>query len=90
MRRTDSTVAYGPIWDWSTEQVWAHIARHQLPANPVYAKLRGLGAPPHAQRVSHMVDGTGLEQGRLTWLRRGWPDRFDELATALPRMREFV
>lgn len=90
VRRTDTTVAYGPVWDWSTGEVWAHIARHQLPVNPVYAKLRRLGAPEHAQRVSHMVDGTGLEQGRLTWLRRGWPNLFDELAAVLPRMREFV
>jgi phosphoadenosine phosphosulfate reductase len=90
VRRTDTTVAYGPVWDWTTDEVWAHIARHQLPVNPVYAKLRRLGAPEHAQRVSHMVDGTGLEQGRLTWLRRGWPDLFDELAAVLPRMREFV
>jgi len=90
VRRNDTTVAYGPLWDWTTDDVWAHIARHQLPVNPVYAKLRQLGAPEHAQRVSHMVDGTGLEQGRLTWLRRGWPDLFNELTTVLPRLREFV
>lgn len=90
VRRKDTTVAYGPVWDWSTTDVWAHIARHQLPVNPVYAKLRQLGAPAHAQRVSHLIDGTGLEQGRLTWLRRGWPNLFDELAAVLPRLREFV
>jgi phosphoadenosine phosphosulfate reductase len=90
VRRVDGTVALGPIWDWKTDQVWAYLARHQLPVNPVYDKLRLLGAPEHFLRVSHMLDGSRLEEGRVTWLRRGWPDLFEELATHLPRLREFV
>lgn len=88
--RADGTTAFGPIWDWSTDQVWGHIARHQLPVNPTYAKLRALGAPEHFLRISHMLDAQRLEQGRATWLRRGWPDLFDDLATILPRLREYV
>ncbi len=90
VRRNAATTAYGPLWDWATTDVWAYIARHQLPTNPVYDKLRRLGAPEHALRVSHMVDGNLLEYGRITWLRRGWPELFDDLAAALPRLREFV
>lgn len=90
VRRVDATVALGPIWDWKTSQVWEYAARHQLPVNPVYDKLRRLGAPEHFLRVSHMLDGSRLEEGRITWLRRGWPDLFEELATHLPRLREFV
>ncbi len=90
VRRLDGTVALGPIWDWKTEQVWSYLARHQLPVNPVYDKLRRLGAPEHFLRVSHMLDGSRLEEGRVTWLRRGWPDLFEELDTHLPRLREFV
>lgn len=90
VHRNDGTTAYGPIWDWATTDVWAYIARHQLPVNPVYDKLRRLGAPEHALRVSHMVDGHHLEGGRITWLRRGWPELFDDLASVLPRLREFV
>jgi phosphoadenosine phosphosulfate reductase len=67
-----------------------YIARHELPVNPVYAKLRRLSAPESALRESAMIDGNGLELGRVTWLRRGWPDLFDELAQVLPRLREFV
>ena len=88
IRRRDATVAYGPIWDWSSRDVWAYIARHHLPINPVYAKLAALGAPEHARRVSHILDGGQLERGRLVWLRRGWPALFEELTTALPRLRE--
>lgn len=88
--RVDNTVAYGPVWDWRTDEIWGHIARRRLPVNPVYDKLRRLGAPEHFLRVSAMLDGTRLEEGRVTWLRRGWPAIFEELATVLPRIREFV
>lgn len=88
--RLDGTVAYGPIWDWTTSEVWNHLHRHDVPVNPVYAKLRRLGAPEQALRLSLMVDGAHLENGRMTWLRRGWPDVFEDLATVLPRIREYV
>lgn len=88
--RVDGTVAYGPVWDWKTEEIWGHIARHRLPVNPVYDKLRRMGAPEHFLRVSAMLDGNRLEEGRVTWLRRGWPALFEELAVVLPRLREFV
>lgn len=90
IRRDDGTVAFGPIWDWSDDEVWGHIARRRLPTNPVYAKLRRLGAPNHFLRISHMLDGARLEHGRVTWLRRGWPELFEELCQYLPRLREFV
>jgi phosphoadenosine phosphosulfate reductase len=48
--------------------------------NPVCEKLRRLGASEAALRVSAMVDGNMLELGRATWLRRGWPGLFEELA----------
>jgi phosphoadenosine phosphosulfate reductase len=74
--RADGTIAYGPIWNWTTDDVWAHITRHQLPANPVYARLRQLGVPEHQHRITHVIDGNHLDRGRLTWLRRGWPTLF--------------
>lgn len=88
--RADGTVAFGPIWDWPTPHVWEYIAARRLPVNPAYAVLRAIGAPPAALRVSHLLDGHGIEHGRALWLRRGWPGLFDELATLLPRLREFA
>lgn len=90
VRRVDGTTALGPVWDWTTTEVWGYLSRHDLPINPVYAKLRSLGAPEHALRISHVLDGSRLEDGRLTWLRRGWPTLFNALVEALPRLREFV
>lgn len=88
--RHDGTVAYGPVWDWTTSDVWDHIARHNLPLNPVYDKLRRLGAPETSLRVALMVDANQLSDGRITWLRRGWPELFDAIASVLPRLREFT
>lgn len=88
--RVDGTVAYGPVWDWHPSEIWGHIAQRRLPVNPVYDKLRRLGAPEAFLRVSTMIDGTRLEEGRVTLLRRGWPALFEELATVLPRLREYV
>jgi phosphoadenosine phosphosulfate reductase len=72
------------------DDAWSYIYRHGLPVNPVYEKLRRFGAPESAQRVSAMIDANSLELGRGTWLRRGWPGLFEELARVLPRLREFV
>lgn len=88
--RLDGTVAFGPVWDWRTAEIWGYISRHRLPLNPVYTKLRRLGAPEESLRISAMVDANRLTEGRITWLRRGWPQIFDELAAVLPRLREFV
>jgi len=88
--RADGTIAFGPIWDWPHTTVWEHIAGCGLPINPVYAVLRAIGAPSDALRVSHMLDATRVEDGRVVWLRRGWPALFNELATLLPRLKEFV
>ena len=86
--RGDGTVVYGPIWDWTTEDVWSHIARHRLPVNPVYNRLTQLGAPKQQHRLSHLIDGGHLDRGRLTWLRRGWPTLFEQLVDVLPRIRQ--
>lgn len=90
IHRKDGTVAFGPVWDWTDSEIWGHIGRHQLPVNPVYERLREIGAPETFWRVSHMVDGARLEDGRLVWLQRGWPALFNEIAAVLPRVREFL
>ena len=90
VERLYGTVAYGPIWNWSTAEVWSHIRRHDLPVNPADAKLIALGVPERHQRISHVIDGNHLERGRLTWLRRGWPALFQQLAYALPRIRQMT
>jgi phosphoadenosine phosphosulfate reductase len=52
--------------------------------------LRRIGAPEDCLRVTTIIDANGLERGRVTWLRHGRPDLFNELAAALPRLRRLV
>ena len=54
------------------------------------AILTRVSAPSHAHRVSHLFDGRRVNDGRLVWLRRGWPTLFDELATTLPRRCDYT
>ncbi len=90
IERRDGTVAFGPVWDWKDHEIWGYITRHRLPINPVYDKLRRLGAPEHFLRVSTLLDATRLTEGRVAWLKRGWPTLVDEIATVLPRVREYI
>lgn len=89
-RRSDGTTVYGPIWNWTDTDVWNYLAAHHIPTNPVYAKLRTLGAPDHFLRISQMIDGGRLEEGRAVWLKRGWPHLYEELRTLLPRLHEYT
>lgn len=88
--RTDGIVTYNPTWHFTTHQIWAYLTRHNVPVNPVYAKLRHLGAPETMCRVSQIIDAAHLEHGRLVWLRRGWPDLFETLTQVLPRTTEYA
>lgn len=88
--RQDGTTAFSPIWDWTDDEVWNYLARHQLPLNPVYDKLRRLGAPNRSLRLTSLLDAHQLRHGRAVWLRRGWPDLFTALQQALPRLSELT
>lgn len=90
IRRADRSVAFGPTWDWSDDQVWLYICRNELPVNPVYAKLRALGVEQRSLRITHLIDAGQLQYGRAVWLKAGWPDLFERLRQALPRLQEFL
>lgn len=86
--RVDGSVAYGPIWDWQTGQVFAYLAGRGIEPNPLYDKLAGLGMPSRQIRVDSIIDPSKLSNGHVAWLQKGWPALFDRLAIALPRLRE--
>lgn len=90
VRRVDGTVTYGPIWDWQRSHVFEYLAGRQIAPNPLYRKLADLGALKHQIRVDSIIDAALLSNGHIAWLQKGWPDLFDRLATALPRLREWT
>ena len=87
-RVTGETVC-SPIWDWRDETVWAYHAFKGIPVNPVYERLEALGASGKDLRVGLAFDSNNLQNGRVRWLRLGWPDLYEHICEALPRVREF-
>ena len=90
MRRTDGTITYGPIWDWQSRQVFEYLAGRGIEPNPLYRKLADLGVPAQQIRVDSIIDASKLSNGHIAWVQKGWPDLFDRLAIALPRLREWA
>lgn len=90
VRRIDGTVTYGPIWDWQPDQVFEYLAGRDIEPNPLYRKLADLGVPQRQIRVDSIIDASKLSNGHITWLQKGWPDLFDRLAIALPRLPEWT
>ncbi|WP_048895687.1 phosphoadenosine phosphosulfate reductase family protein [Mycolicibacterium conceptionense] len=88
--RNDGTVTYGPIWDWQTSQVFEYLAGRSIEPNPLYRKLATLGVPEHQIRVDSIIDASKLSNGHIAWLQKGWPDLFDRLVSALPRLPEWT
>jgi len=86
----DRTVAFSQVWDWTADDIFSHLGRHTVPINPVYNKLRELGAPAFLQRVSPIIDANSLGYGRVVWLRHGWPDLYEQPQAVLRRMGEFI
>lgn len=89
VRRGNGTTSFGPIWNWSTEQVWQYSAARDIPPNPLYATLASLGADTHTARVNAMIDPTRLDNGHITRLAASWPDIYHRLVEALPRLEQY-
>lgn len=90
VRRSDGTVTFGPIWNWSTSQVLEYLAAREIAPNPLYRKLVALGVDELTARVDAILDANRLDGGAVTRLQRGWPDLFDRLCGALPRLRDYA
>lgn len=90
IHRKDGTVTYGPIWDWQRGHVFEYLAGRGIEPNPLYRKLASLGAVEQRIRVDSIIDASQLANGHIGFLAQGWPELFDRLAAALPRLREWV
>lgn len=90
VRRAEGTITYGPIWDWQRTHVFEYLAGRGIEPNPLYRKLADLGVPEPQIRVDSIIDASKLSNGHIAWLQKGWPEMFDRLATALPRLHEWT
>lgn len=56
-----------PIARWSTQDVFAYLAEHDLPVHPAYAMLGGGRWPRERLRVAEIGDSHGAGGGRREW-----------------------
>ena len=83
------TMMCAPLWNWTSMNVSSLFLRYNVPLNPIYDKLSNLGVPPDKQRVGSILDGNGLDFGRITHLKRGWPELYEQLRRRYPRIEEY-
>lgn len=86
--KRDGLWACQPIWDWSYDDVWAYIVSAELPYCAVYDRL--WDAPEADQRLSYWAGETKRRHGRYAWLKRNYPELFNELAARIPEARNYV
>ncbi|MCY7289761.1 MAG: hypothetical protein LH624_16330 [Cryobacterium sp.] len=59
-------------------------------STPPMTSFAAWGHPSTSSACLTCSTAAGPEEGRITWLRRGWPDLIEELAACQPRLRELV
>lgn len=90
IRHLDGTTAYSPIWNWSSEQVWQHLAASEIPINPGLRQNCGASALSLMPCASRTSTRSRLEHGSATWHRAGWPELHDELVKRLPVLGDYA
>lgn len=70
----NSPLSSAPIGWWTTPQVFAYLAAHDLPAHPNYAMLGGGRWPRERLRVAELGDTMGQQYGRGEWEREYYGD----------------
>lgn len=86
--KRDGLWACQPIHDWVYNDVWAYIVSNHLQYCGVYDRL--WDAPEEDQRLSYWAGETKRHWGRWAWLKRNYPDLFNEFAGEFPEVRNFV
>lgn len=81
-------VACAPLWNWTDKEVRGVLSKREIPTNPLYKRLTDIGVPIREQRAGALFDG-GLDFGRITWLKRGYPHLYDKIKEHLPRLEEY-
>lgn len=71
-----------PLWQWSTDEVWAYLVSRRLPWLSIYDHLG-----PEAR--NGLVGRNGATRGRLVYLKRFYPEAFARACDLFPA-RDYV
>lgn len=86
--KRDGLWGCAPLADWTYDDVWAYIVSNRLEYNAMYDRKWDM--PESDQRLSFWAGETKRHWGRYAWLKRNYPDLFNELAARLPEIRSYV
>lgn len=86
---SDGRIGVSPVWNWSAMDIAAYCVANNIPQNPLYSRMEEVGVPVVDRRVGAIFDGGNIDNGRIAWLKRGWPEEYDKLRLSLPRLEEF-
>jgi 3'-phosphoadenosine 5'-phosphosulfate sulfotransferase (PAPS reductase)/FAD synthetase len=79
-----------PLAWWSTDDIWAYIAAHDLPYNVAYDQMAAMGITREQQRVCTLLGADAASFGRFVFLRRVAPDLWNRLAAEFPALRKYT
>ena len=86
--KRDGLWACQPIWDWSYNDVWAYLVTNEIAYCRVYDRMWDM--PEEDQRLSYWAGETKRRWGRYAWLKRNYPQLFNQLAARIPEVRSYV
>lgn len=78
-----------PLAAWTKRDVWAYVARYQVPYNPVYDVLARLGVPLEKRRCTELTCYRVAHYGSFAHLRQGWPALYNRFATTFASVRQY-
>jgi len=77
-----------PVTDWKYMDVWAYIVSQNLSYCATYDKMWDM--PEAEQRISYWAGETNRERGRWAWLKRNYPDLFNQFRQRFPEASCYV
>lgn len=73
-----------PLYDWTTEQVWAYLAGNNLPIHSAYAQMLDAGIEPYHARIGPLTATRVYNYGALDTVKRLWPSLWNAFAADNP------
>ena len=79
-----------PVQFWTEDEIWAYIAKHDLPYNRAYDAMTALGIPRAHQRICTNLGTDAASFGRYVYLKQLDPGLWNRLAREFPLIRKYA
>lgn len=76
-----------PLGWWTTDDIWAYLARYDVPYNRAYDRMAEIGVPLRERRIGPFAPDIKQPSRVLAWLRAGWPREYARFAARFPEAK---